>query len=95
MSDHPEIPDIGPTEGQPRNPTQWITTHGPVRWATSSVKTKCEDCLHLILDHLNGKQSFDRAPGLARAATWKRTQGSAETYHCGEHKQWRQKELGE
>lgn len=90
-----EIPDVGPTEGNPKNPVEWIGSHGPVRWTTTARKAKCEDCLHLILDQLNGKQRFDRPPGVARFAQWLRTQASTTTYHCYEHKQWRQKEKGE
>jgi len=87
--DEPPIPDIGPTEHQPENPIEWISTRGPIRWTKPSKKAKCDDCMHLILDHINGAQDFDRAPGIARQAQWLRTQGSGETYHCFKHHQWR------
>lgn len=87
MPDQPKLP--GPTEHDLLVPLEWITTEGEIKWVSYSGKEPCEDCKHVILDHLNRKQQFDRAPGLSRRAGYKRVQGGEFHLICSGHRQIR------
>jgi hypothetical protein len=78
-----ELPEV-PLDRVPEDPVEWVTTTGPIAWKKFRGRAKCEDCLQLILDHINGR-TLTRAPGLARDATWRRVQQGNETFHCTHH----------
>lgn len=87
MSDTP-LPAV-PHPAELRRPNEYIVTTGPIKWTKTTLKTKCEDCLHLILQHSTG-QIDGPAPPLAHWATYARTQGGVAHLICPGHRQIRQ-----
>lgn len=88
------IPGVDAIENEVIDPAEWIEATGAISYVPRSrnrTKTQCEDCLQLILDHINGRV-LTRAPGLAHDGRIERRQGKHRAALCEQHASHRQKE---